>query len=145
MVGIILGSILAFTIAIMLYSNFLGWFRTNTGVEMDRDARVATEMLSWNIRPATFTDIEIPDPSHSSPSMRIGNKSFYLASNVGAPNSLWFDPDRTIANNEIEVISKKVSLFSFVRNDPLHSVTINMRLKEKADSLTYQSTICFRN
>jgi hypothetical protein len=145
MVGMLLGSILAFTIGIMLYSSFLGWFRTNAGVEMDRDARVSVEMFSWNIRPATFTDIEIPDPSHSNPSIRIGNKSFYLASNAGAPYSLWFDPDRTVANNEKEVIRKRVSAFNFVRNDPLHSVTISMTLQEKTDSLTYQSTICFRN
>jgi len=147
MVGIVLGSVLALTIGTMLYSSFLGWFHTSASVEMDRDAKVAIEMFFWNIRPATFADIEIPDPNHASPSIRIGNKSFYLRANTNAPDSLWYDPDRTpeSTNDDIEVIPKRVSSFTFVKNDPLHSVTIDMALQEKIDSVTYKSTICFRN
>jgi prepilin-type N-terminal cleavage/methylation domain-containing protein len=135
MVAMVIGSILAITAGSMLYYIFLTWHRNTDEVELQRDATIAMNMISRAIRAATANDIQA-----ASQSLVIKNKTFYNTN-----SSLWYDPDTTIANNEIEIINNKVNSISFINNAPEHSIGIDIELQDGVKSTAVSSTISYRN
>ncbi|MFC1708751.1 PilW family protein [Candidatus Omnitrophota bacterium] len=141
MVCIVISAILALTLGTMLYYIFVAWRNNSDQVEIQRDATFSMDMLSRKIRPASFSQISLPD----STTLNIASESFYLVAGTNA-NSLYYDPDTSVSSDEIELIRDRVTALEFINNSPLRSITINMGLTQGRESLALdETTIGYRN
>lgn len=134
MIGIIISSILALTTGIMIYYSYETWDKSKVAVELQRDATLAMDILSKNIRPSNSSDIQT-----SGSTLTIGNKSFYLVS----PGSLLYDPNSGVAGDEKVIVNNKVTALVFSKNDPL--VEIYMVLEDDTETITLDNSIEYRN
>lgn len=140
MMCIVISAILALTMGTMLYYIFVAWRNNSDQVEIQRDATFAMDMLSRNIRPASFSQISTPN----SRTLNIGSKSFSWDGVSGS--SLNYDPDTSASSDEIELIRDRVTSLEFINNSPSKSITINMVLTQGRESLVLdETTIGYRN
>lgn len=136
MVAALISSIMAITVGSMLYYSYLAWSRNRDTVEMQRDATISMDMIARAIRPAYGADVQA-----SGSTLTVGSKSFYVNS-----GNLWYDPDTdpAISGDEVEIVYGKVNSLSFVEDTTLHTVSVDMVLQNKVDTITVSAVIGYR-
>ncbi len=137
-VAIAVSSIIALTAGAMVYFSFSSWQRNVVSVELQRDYTFAMNMFSSVIRPARAGQIKIED---SDSTLIVGDRSFY----VDSEDTLWYDPDITVSNDENAIIRNKVTQLSFVKNESSGLVEVSMTLEDEEKSLTSDFSIGYRN
>lgn len=143
MAAVMISSILAVTVGAMLYCAYTNWNKNSKAIELQRDLALAMDMIARVARPASGADITASGPSLTVIS-GLTAKSFYLSG-----NSLYYDPDINMPNNEIVLIDNKVVSLSFSKDleyDPPHCVHIvDMALQDGSMNTAVDTLIAYRN
>lgn len=121
LVALTAASILALTMGAMMWSATLSWKRTGQSVELQRDMRASMDVITRMARSATNMQfstglVYTAQFSDRSP------MSVYVAT-----NRLYFDPNTTVANNEVRLSSGQVNRFAVQFTGRTAIVTLSLR------------------
>ena len=141
MVGLVSASILALTSGLMLYYAYTVWQRLGASVNLQRDEQIAMNMLVRMTRSGTnMSFVSSPLPQYTIQFSGQPTAAFYASG-----NSLYYDPNTNIANDQIRLINGTLWGAQFSVNITNTAVTLLLVQKANNDIMSNQVTITRRN
>jgi Tfp pilus assembly protein PilW len=137
MVALLSGSVLALTAGSMMYYTYLGWERSNRAVGIQRDAAMASELLSHSLRRTAAVNVTV-----SASTITIVRSSVTEQFSVNGQN-LVYDPDTATPGDEETIISGRVA--SFVPTGYTEGLSFVLVLTDGTESTRIDKVVTYRN
>lgn len=137
LVALSAASILALTMGVMMWSATLSWKRTGRSVELQRDMRASMDVITRMARSATnmlFTTGLVYTAQFSDRSPM----SVFVAT-----NNLYYDPNTTVAGNEVKLSGGQVTHFAIQFTN--RSAVVTLRLQNTDDAISNRVMLTRRN
>ena len=137
LVALTAASILALTMGAMMWAATLSWKRTGQSLELQRDMRASMDVITRMVRSATnmlFSTGLVYTAQFSDRSPQ----SVYVAT-----NRLYYDPNTSVANNEVRLTAGQVSQFAMQFTG--RTAIVTLRLQNNDDAISNRVQLTRRN
>ena len=137
LVALTAASILALTMGAMMWSATLSWKRTGQSLELQRDMRASMDVITRMTRSATnllFSTGMVFTAQFSDRSP----VSVYVAT-----SRLFYDPNTTVANNEVRLTTSQVGQFAIQFTG--RTAIVTLRLQNSDDAISNRVQLTRRN